>query len=60
MVGLAVCISTLFCTPVAHETTMLLMGPGRFRFEDYLSTGSGMAVIAWLFTSFVTAKVWSF
>jgi di/tricarboxylate transporter len=26
MVGLAICISTSFCTPVAHETTMLADG----------------------------------
>jgi di/tricarboxylate transporter len=60
MVGLAVCISTSFCTPVAHETTMLVMGPGRYRFKHYLSIGSGMAVIAWLLVSFVTPKIWSF
>ena len=27
MVGLAICISTSFCTPVVHETTMLRMPP---------------------------------
>jgi di/tricarboxylate transporter len=51
MVALAICISTSFCTPVAHETTMLVMGPGRYRFKHYLSIGSGMAVIAWLLTT---------
>jgi len=60
MVALAICISTSFCTPVAHETTMLVMGPGRYRFKHYLSIGSGMAVIAWLLTTFVTPLVWSF
>ena len=49
-----------FCTPVAHETTMLVMGPGRYRFKHYLSIGSGMAVIAWLLTTFVTPLVWRF
>ena len=60
MVGLAICISTSFCTPVAHETTMLVMGPGRYRFKHYLSIGSGMAVIAWLLVTFVTPKIWKF
>ena len=60
MVGLAICISTSFCTPVAHETTMLVMGPGRYRFKHYLSIGSGMAVIAWLITTFVTPMIWRF
>src|SRR5208282_1225165 len=27
---------------------------GRYRFKHYLSIGSGMAVIAWLLTTFVT------
>jgi len=60
MVGLAVCISTSFCTPVAHETTMLVMGPGRYRFRDYLSIGSGMAIVAWLIASYVTPLIWRF
>ena len=60
MVGLAICISTSFCTPVAHETTMLVMGPGRYRFKNYLSIGSGMAVIAWLLVTFVTPNIWKF
>lgn len=60
MIGLAICISTSFCTPVAHETTMLVMGPGRYRFKDYLSIGSGMAIIAWLLATFVTPMIWKF
>jgi di/tricarboxylate transporter len=60
MVGLAICISTSFCTPIAHETTMLVMGPGRYRFKDYLYIGSGMALIAWLLTTLVTPMVWKF
>jgi len=60
LVGLAVCISTSFCTPVAHETTMLVMGPGRYRFKHYLTIGSGMAVLAWLITTIVTPMVWKF
>ncbi len=60
MVGLAVCISTSFCTPVAHETTMLVMGPGRYRFKHYLTMGSGMAIFAWLIASYVTPLIWRF
>jgi di/tricarboxylate transporter len=60
MVGLAICISTSFCTPIAHETTMLVMGPGRYRFKHYLAVGSGMALIAWLLTTLVTPTIWKF
>ena len=60
MIGLAVCISTSFCTPVAHETTMLVMGPGRYRFRHYLTMGSGMAIVAWLIATYVTPLIWKF
>jgi di/tricarboxylate transporter len=60
MVGLAVCISTSFCTPVAHETTMLVMGPGRYRFKHYLTMGTGMAIAAWLIATYVTPLIWRF
>jgi di/tricarboxylate transporter len=60
MIGLAVCISTSFCTPVAHETTMLVMGPGRYRFTHYLTMGSGMAIVAWLIATYVTPLIWKF
>ncbi|MBV8100677.1 MAG: SLC13 family permease [Verrucomicrobia bacterium] len=60
MIGLAVCISTSFCTPVAHETTMLVMGPGRYRFKHYLTMGTGMAIAAWLIATYVTPLIWRF
>jgi di/tricarboxylate transporter len=60
MIGLAVCISTSFCTPVAHETTMLVMGPGRYRFKHYLTMGTGMAIVAWLIATYVTPLIWRF
>src|SRR5580700_4350592 len=60
MIGLAVCISTSFCTPVAHETTMLVMGPGRYRFKHYLTMGVGMAIIAWLIATYTTPLIWRF
>jgi di/tricarboxylate transporter len=60
MIGLAVCISTSFCTPVAHETTMLVMGPGRYRFKHYLTMGIGMAIVAWLIATYITPLIWRF
>jgi di/tricarboxylate transporter len=45
---------------LAHETTMLVMGPGRYRFKHYLSMGSGMAIVAWLIASYVTPLIWRF
>ncbi len=48
LLGLALVVSAAFMTPIAHESTILVMGPGRYRFRDYLMVGSGLAVITWL------------
>jgi di/tricarboxylate transporter len=58
MVGLAVCISASFSTPIAHESTILVMGPGRYRFKHYLMVGGVMAVITWLIATWFTPLVW--
>lgn len=60
MVGLAVCVSAAFCTPVAHESTILVLGPGGYRFRHYLQLGSALALITWLFGLLVTPLVWPF
>ena len=60
MVGLAICVSAAFCTPVAHESTILVMGPGRYRFRHYLQVGGLLALLTWLIVSLVTPLVWPF
>jgi di/tricarboxylate transporter len=60
LVGLAICVSAAFCTPVAHESTILVMGPGRYQFKHYLQVGGLMAFLTWLVASLVTPLVWPF
>ncbi len=50
LLGVAICTSAAFMTPVAHESTLLVMGPGGYRFRDYLRLGTPLAVITWLVT----------
>lgn len=54
MVALAVCVSAGFSTPVAHESTILVMGPGQYEFRHYLAIGSVLALITWLVSTFQT------
>jgi di/tricarboxylate transporter len=58
LVGLAICVSAAFCTPVAHESTILVMGPGRYQFKHYLQLGGLLALLTWLTASLVTPLVW--
>jgi di/tricarboxylate transporter len=60
MVGLAICVSSAFCTPVAHESTLLVLGPGRYQFRHYLQLGSVLAVLTWLLGTLLTPLVWPF
>ena len=60
LIGLAICVSAAFCTPVAHESTILVMGPGRYQFKHYLQVGGVLALLTWLIASLVTPLVWPF
>ncbi|HEX7036286.1 MAG TPA: SLC13 family permease [Pseudomonadales bacterium] len=60
LVALAIVVSSGFSTPVAHESTILVMGPGRYEFRHYLALGSGLALLTWLVTTLVTPLVFDF
>jgi len=50
LIGMAICCSAGFATPVAHECTLLVMGPGGYRFKDFLVVGLPLAILTWLVT----------
>jgi di/tricarboxylate transporter len=58
LLGVAICVSAAFMTPVAHESTILVMGPGRYRFADYLRFGVPFALLTWLVTAVVVPWWW--
>jgi di/tricarboxylate transporter len=58
LLGVAICVSAAFVTPIAHESTILVMGPGRYRFGDYLRLGLPFALLTWLVTALVLPWLW--
>lgn len=56
MVALAVVVSAGFSTPIAHESTLLVMGPGNYEFRHYLTLGSVLAVLTWVIATLLTAS----
>ncbi|MEZ5811732.1 MAG: SLC13 family permease [Rhizobiaceae bacterium] len=42
-----------FATPMGYQTNLLVMGPGNYRFSDYLKAGAPLVVIIWLTFSIV-------
>jgi di/tricarboxylate transporter len=37
-----------FATPIAYQTNLLVMGPGHYRFMDYVRVGGPLVVVLWL------------
>ncbi|MDX1739252.1 MAG: hypothetical protein R3261_13510, partial [Alphaproteobacteria bacterium] len=37
-----------FCTPVGYQTNLLVMGPGRYSFADFMKFGTPLAILIWL------------
>ena len=58
LLGMAICCSAGFATPMAHECTLLVMGPGGYRFRDFLAIGAPLALLTWIVT--ILAVPWFF
>ncbi|RED51397.1 SLC13 family permease [Aestuariispira insulae] len=46
-----------FCTPIGYQTNLLVMGPGRYSFRDFLRLGTPLALLIWLSYSLI-APLW--
>ena len=40
--------NTSFATPIGYQTNLLVMGPGRYSFADFVKAGAPLVVIIWL------------
>jgi di/tricarboxylate transporter len=50
--------SANFLSPVSHPSNILIMGPGGYRFNDYLKVGIPLMLIALLMVLFVLPVFW--
>ncbi|MED5550376.1 MAG: SLC13 family permease [Pseudomonadota bacterium] len=47
--------NTCFATPIGYQTNLLVMGPGHYRFMDYIRAGAPMVVLFWVaFTLYIS------
>lgn len=53
IVAVILAASCSFATPVGYQTNMLVMGPGHYRFRDYLIGGGPLVLLMWLVFSIV-------
>ena len=53
VVAVILASSCAFATPIGYQTNMLVMGPGHYRFRDYLAGGGPLVILMWLTFSLV-------
>jgi di/tricarboxylate transporter len=58
MMVIAIAASAAFMSPVGHPANVLVMGPGGYRFGDYLKAGIPLTIVVLLVTLIVVPLVW--
>jgi di/tricarboxylate transporter len=43
--------SLCFATPVGHQVNLMVMGPGNYRYGDFVKLGLPLSLIAWVVIS---------
>ena len=46
--GLIIALNCSFATPMAYQTNLLVMGPGRYTFSEYVTGGAPLVLIIWI------------
>lgn len=60
LVGLIFAANASFATPIGYQTNLIVMGPGHYRFADFLVAGTPLAIILWLTFSLVAPWYYGF
>ncbi|MFC2029023.1 SLC13 family permease, partial [Chloroflexota bacterium] len=60
MMAVAVSASAAFLSPVGHSANVLVMGPGGYRFSDYLKVGIPLTLVVLLVVLLVMPVFWPF
>ena len=47
-IALIFAVNTSFLTPLAYQTNLLVMGPGHYKFIDYIKLGLPLSIICWI------------
>ncbi len=60
LMAIAVAPSCAFATPVGTPPNTLVLGPGGYRFMDYLKAGCGLVIVCFIVSLIVIPMVWPF
>ena len=60
LMAIAVAASCAFATPVGTPPNTLVLGPGGYKFMDYVKAGTGLVVVSFIVSLLVIPMVWPF
>jgi di/tricarboxylate transporter len=58
LMAIAMASSASFLTPIAHPANILVMGPGGYRFRDYLFVGLPLTLVVFVIIMVMVPLVW--
>ena len=59
LLAVAVTSSYGFATPLGYQTNLMVLGPGGYKFSDYLKVGIPLDIICWVMTIIIVPLVWT-
>ena len=60
MMAIAIAASCAFATPVGTPPNTLVLGPGGYKFNDYVKAGTGLVIVSGIVSIIVIPMVWPF
>jgi anion transporter len=60
LMAIAIAASCAFATPVGTPPNTLVLGPGGYKFIDYVKAGSGLVVVCMIVSIIIIPLVWPF
>ena len=58
MMAVAMAASASFTSPISHPANILVMGPGGYRFGDYLKLGLPLTVVVFILVMLLLPLLW--
>jgi len=58
MMAVAVAASASFTSPISHPANVLVMGPGGYRFIDYLKMGVPLTIVVFITVMIFLPRIW--
>ena len=60
IIGICFGASACFATPIGYQTNLLVYGPGRYRFSDYIKLGLPLNIMVIILSALLIPFFWSF